>query len=104
MLQPFVVEVASESDSGDTPPAVDGRGQLGTHPVAQLERALEVGGAATSELEVGTLLPGHRLGSRPRQRPVRARVHIRDAFEHGELRSGLLECHSIVTSTGAWSD
>ena len=50
MLQPFVVEVVSESDSGGAPTTA---ASLRAHPVAQLERALEVGGAAAPALEVG---------------------------------------------------
>ena len=57
MLQPFVVEVASESSSGRAP---TGRGQLLPHFVPQLERPLEVRAASAAALEVLPLLLGHR--------------------------------------------
>ena len=44
-------------------------------------------------LEIAPRLVDHRVGRCTRDRPVRARVEIRVALEHGELRAGFLEGH-----------
>src|SRR5205823_5542789 len=79
----------------------DGGGELRPDLVAQCERSLEVGWAAAALLEVSALLCGHRLDRRQRERPVRARVQVREALEDRELGARLVNGHSIVVSTGA---
>ncbi len=79
----------------------DRGGEFRPDLVAQRERPLEVGRAAAALLEVDPLLGGHRLDRRARERPVRARVQVREGLEDRELGARLVEGHSIVASTGA---
>ena len=55
--------------------------------------------APVDELALG--LRNDRLHRRARERPVRARVQVRDPFENRKRRARLLERHWIVSSTGA---
>src|SRR6478672_3133761 len=71
---------------------------------AEREAPLEPLLPAPPVLEIVSRLVDHRVGRRTRDRPVRARVEIRVALEHGELRAGFLEGHPTWSSTGAWSE
>src|SRR5581483_5184182 len=72
--------------------------------VAQRDHPLVVRGPSPPALEVGARLLDDSLRGRPCERAVRARVQIREALEHRELRPRFLEVHPTVASTGAWSE
>ena len=67
------------------------RGELRAHHVAQLERAREVRLAAATLRGVDELLGDDRLDGRPRERPVRARVQVREPVEDREGGADLFE-------------
>ena len=115
--QHFVLRGQTEAGEDDVAP-VRGRGrqrevrfghadhgrELRPDSLAQLDRAREVVRPAPASLEIGFVALRHRGDRRGRQRAVRARVQVGEALEHGELPAGFVDGHSIVTSTGAWSD
>ena len=69
--------------------------------LAQLEHLLEVLGTESAFAEVALGLRDERIDRRLRERPVRARVQVREPLEHRELRTCLLVGHPTVSSTGA---
>ena len=87
MLQPFVVEVASDISSGGAPTAAASFARTSSRSASARSKYAR---AAAAALEVEALLLGHRLGGRAGERPVRARVQVRVALEDRELRPGLL--------------
>ena len=97
--QPRVVESVSATSSGDGP---EHRREAAADALSQLEQLLDVRPSPLRPCgQIALELRPRRVDGRPRQRPARARVEIRVALEHRELRAGLLERHSTTTSTGA---
>ncbi len=82
----------------------DQRRQLAAHALAQRPRLRVVAGTCAPLREVDERLRHHRLRGLPRERAVRAGVEIGDALEDRKRRSGFLERHETVSSTGAWSE
>src|SRR6476659_5683626 len=72
--------------------------------LAQRQDRLEVLLAAPPVLEIAPVPLLDRLDGGPGQRPVRARVQVREPFEDWELGAGFLEGHLSRASTGVWSE
>ena len=73
---------------------------LGPEP----DRLLEVRHARPPLGQIAGDAACHGVGDRPRQRPERSRVEVRDPLEHGKQGAALLERHagtSRTESTGA---
>ena len=102
MLQPRVVEVVSATCSGGTEICAASRSRDGVTQVVQVVPEARPAALPCVEVALEPLL--HRLDRRPRQRPERARVQIREALEHREGGAGLLDVHVTRTSSGAWSE
>ena len=75
--------------------------------LAERKRFLERGLSRAAVLQVPLDAALECLGHRPRERPERPRVEVRDRLEHRKQRPGLLEGHSstsTVASTTGWSE
>ena len=81
----------------------DRRRETGPHPAAQGDHASKYGIPPRPSARSLSSCALHRLDRRAGERPERARVQVRVALEHGELRAGFVEVQ-ISTSIGAWSE